>query len=76
MRERDEDFILQWLEEWHWCQRHYGEDLMPEEWLAYAWVQRHLGQPALAGQILDNLRELIMTPRCEYARLAGRGHDG
>ncbi|MNC25006.1 Transcriptional regulatory protein LiaR [compost metagenome] len=30
---------------------------MPEEWLAYAWVQRHLGQPAVAGQILDNLRE-------------------
>lgn len=57
VRERDEDFILQWLEEWHWCQRHYGEDLLPEEWLAYAWVQRHLGQPAVAGQILDNLRE-------------------
>lgn len=57
LRERDEDFILHWLEEWHWCQRHYGEDLMPEEWLAYAWVQRHLGQPALARQILDNLRE-------------------
>ncbi len=57
VRERDEDFILQWLQEWHWCQRHYGEDLLPEEWLAYAWVQRHLGQPAVAGQILDNLRE-------------------
>ncbi|MNZ29431.1 HTH-type transcriptional regulator MalT [compost metagenome] len=57
VRERDEDFILHWLEEWHWCQRHYGEDLIPDEWLAYAWVQRHLGQPAVAGQILDNLRE-------------------
>ena len=57
VRERDQDFILLWLEEWHWCQRHYGEDLMPEEWLAYAWVQRHLGQPAMAGQILANLRE-------------------
>ena len=57
VRERDQDFILAWLEEWHWCQRHYGEDLLPDEWLAYAWVQRHLGQPALAGQILANLRE-------------------
>ncbi|MNZ40326.1 HTH-type transcriptional regulator MalT [compost metagenome] len=57
LRQRDQDFILHWLEEWHWCQRHYGEDLMPEEWLAYAWVQRHLGQPALAEQILGNLRE-------------------
>ncbi|HYQ39341.1 MAG TPA: LuxR C-terminal-related transcriptional regulator [Pseudomonas sp.] len=57
LRERDEDFLLHWLEEWHWCHRQYGEDLMPEEWLAYAWVQRHLGQPLLAGQILDNLRE-------------------
>lgn len=57
VRERDQDFILAWLEEWHWCQRHYGEDLMPDEWLAYAWVQRHLGQPAVARQILANLRE-------------------
>ena len=57
VRERDEDFILAWLEEWHWCQRQYGEDLMPDEWLAYAWVQRHLGQPAVARQILANLRE-------------------
>ena len=57
VRERDQDFILAWLQEWHWCQRHYGEDLMPDEWLAYAWVQRHLGQPAMARQILANLRE-------------------
>lgn len=57
VRERDQDFILAWLKEWHWCQRHYGEDLMPDEWLAYAWVQRHLGQPAVARQILANLRE-------------------
>jgi len=63
LRERDEDFILQWLQEWHWCQRNYGEDLMPEEWLAYAWVQRHLGQPGLAGQILDNLREQAEAER-------------
>jgi LuxR family maltose regulon positive regulatory protein len=55
--ERDQDFILAWLKEWHWCQRHYGEDLMPDEWLAYAWVQRHLGQPAVARQILADLRE-------------------
>ena len=55
VRERDQDFILQWLEEWHWCQRHYGEDLQPDEWLAYAWVQRHLGQPVEARQILNDL---------------------
>lgn len=61
VRERDEDFILLWLEEWHWCQRRYGEDLMPDEWLAYAWVQRHLGQPAVARQILANLREQAET---------------
>ncbi|MCC6075907.1 LuxR C-terminal-related transcriptional regulator [Pseudomonas sp. GCM10022188] len=57
VRERDQDFILAWLQEWHWCQRTYGEDLLPDEWLAYAWVQRHLGQPAMARQILANLRE-------------------
>lgn len=58
VRERDQDFILAWLEEWHWCQRRYGEDLLPDEWLAYAWVQRHLGQPARAAQILVELGEL------------------
>ncbi|MCQ4347044.1 LuxR C-terminal-related transcriptional regulator [Pseudomonas stutzeri] len=63
VRERDEDFLLAWLEEWHWCQRHYGEDLMPDEWLAYAWLQRHLGQPAVARQILADLREQAEAER-------------
>src|SRR5574338_60295 len=57
VREDDQDFLLDWLEEWHWCFRHYGEHLLPEEWLAYAWVQRHLGQHANAGQIRANLNE-------------------
>ncbi|MEJ6656544.1 MAG: LuxR C-terminal-related transcriptional regulator [Pseudomonas sp.] len=57
LREQDEDFVLFWLEEWHWCRRHYGENLQPEEWLAYAWVQRHLGQHSAAWQIIANLHE-------------------
>ncbi|MGQ7957111.1 LuxR C-terminal-related transcriptional regulator [Pseudomonas sp. SP16.1] len=57
LREQDQDFVLLWLEEWHWCHRRYGEDLQPEEWLAYAWVQRHLGQHEAARQITTNLRE-------------------
>ncbi len=57
LREQDQDFVLLWLEEWHWCRRRYGEDLQPEEWLAYAWVQRHLGQHSTAWQIVANLRE-------------------
>ncbi|MCL7462962.1 LuxR C-terminal-related transcriptional regulator [Pseudomonas sp. NW5] len=63
VRERDQAFILDWLQEWHWCQRHYGEDLMPDEWLAYAWVQRHLGQPAVATQILDRLQPQARSER-------------
>ena len=58
VREHDQDFILHWLEEWHWCRRQYGTDLQPEEWLAYAWVQRHLGQQSTVKQILVNLQEL------------------
>jgi LuxR family maltose regulon positive regulatory protein len=57
LREQDQDFVLLWLEEWHWCHRRYGEDLQPEEWLAYAWVQRHLGQHEAARKIITNLRE-------------------
>ncbi|MNM82174.1 Transcriptional regulatory protein LiaR [compost metagenome] len=57
VRERDQDFILAWLKEWHWCRRQYGAELQPEEWLAYAWVQRHLGQHVAAEQIAGNLRE-------------------
>lgn len=52
VRTHDEDFILQWLQEWHWCRRHYDE-VMPDEQLAYAWVQRHLGQHALAVRMAD-----------------------
>ncbi|MBM7062959.1 hypothetical protein JQX08_19760 [Pseudomonas sp. UL073] len=58
VREHDEDFILAWLQEWHWCRRHYGVELQPEEWLAYAWVQRHLGQHAIAARIVANLHGL------------------
>lgn len=57
LRERDEAFIRQWQEELRWCQRHYGEDLLPEEWLACAWVQRHLGRPAQAERIMVELHE-------------------
>lgn len=56
VRERDQVFILDWLQEWHDSQRRYGEDLLSDEWLAYAWVQRHLGQPAMAWQILARLQ--------------------
>jgi LuxR family maltose regulon positive regulatory protein len=59
--EHDQDFILLWLEEWHWCRRHYGVELQPEEWLAYAWVQRHLGQHASAASIAANLQELARS---------------
>ncbi|MCY1402462.1 HTH-type transcriptional regulator MalT [compost metagenome] len=61
VRESDSDYILAWLEEWHWCRRHYGAELQPEEWLAYAWVQRHLGQQAAAEQIALSLHELAQA---------------
>ena len=57
LREQDKDFVLLWLEEWQWCRRHYGDNLQPEEWLAYAWVQRHQGQHGAAQQIIANLHE-------------------
>lgn len=57
VRQRDDDFIQRWLQEWDWCRRQYGEDLLTDEWLACAWVQRHLGQPAQARQILERLRQ-------------------
>jgi LuxR family maltose regulon positive regulatory protein len=57
VHEHDQAFILNWLEEWHWCRRHYDDALLPEEWLAYAWVQRHLGQHAAASQITRKLQE-------------------
>ncbi|WP_280282268.1 LuxR C-terminal-related transcriptional regulator [Pseudomonas sp. BN415] len=58
--EHDEEFILAWLEEWHWCRRHYAE-VMPEEHLAYAWVQRHLGQHEVAARIADeSLRHALV----------------
>ncbi|QJI40155.1 hypothetical protein HKK52_04255 [Pseudomonas sp. ADAK2] len=58
VRNRDQNYLLAWLKEWHWCQRHYREDIQPEETLAYAWVQRHLGQRAVCMQLLSELREL------------------
>lgn len=57
VRERDQDFIMGWLGEWHWCTRRYAEAVSAEEWLAYAWVQRHLGQHPVAGKIVQQLRE-------------------
>lgn len=54
--EHDQAFIRTWLEEWQWCRRQYGTELMPEEWLAYAWVQRHQGEPAQARQVVEILR--------------------
>lgn len=67
--EHDEVFIIAWLKEWHWCRGHYGAELMPEEWLAYAWVQRHLGQHANARQIADNLHELADAEHLQRLRL-------
>lgn len=57
VREDDQDFLLDWLAQWHDCWRRYGEHLLPEEWLAYAWVQRHLGQHDKAWRIRANLKE-------------------
>ncbi|WP_178110523.1 LuxR C-terminal-related transcriptional regulator [Pseudomonas sp. VI4.1] len=57
VREDDQAFIAQWLKDWHWCQRRYGHELQPEEWLAYAWVQRYLGQHQAAQSIVGNLQE-------------------
>ncbi len=57
VRERDEDYILAWLRELHWCRRRYDDELQPEEWLAYAWVQRHLGQHVAAEQIAHTLHK-------------------
>lgn len=57
VHEHDQTFILNWLEEWHWCHCHYDDALLPEEWLAYAWVQRHLGQHTVALQIVRRLQE-------------------
>lgn len=61
VRENDQDFLLDWLGQWHWCARQYGDGLMPEEWLAYAWVQRHLGQHAKAQQIQAMLKAQALT---------------
>jgi LuxR family maltose regulon positive regulatory protein len=57
VREHDQAFIAQWLNDWHWCQRRYDHELQPEEWLAYAWVQRYLGQHQAAQSIVANLQE-------------------
>jgi LuxR family maltose regulon positive regulatory protein len=61
VRERDQDYILAWLKEWHWCNRRYASALPPEEWLAYAWVQRHLGQHLAVGKIVAELHEQALT---------------
>lgn len=59
--ERDQEFLLGWLEEWHWCSRIYASQLSPEEWLAYAWVQCHLGQQAAASKIASDLHAQAAT---------------
>nr|WP_314619561.1 LuxR C-terminal-related transcriptional regulator [uncultured Pseudomonas sp.] len=56
LRDNDQDYLPDWLDQWHWCRRQYGEQLLPEEWLAYAWVQRHLGQRDKARQIQQALQ--------------------
>lgn len=56
LRDNDQDYLPDWLDQWHWCRRQYGEQLLPEEWLAYAWVQRHLGQRDKAWQIQQSLQ--------------------
>lgn len=61
VRENDQAFLLEWLDEWHGCFRRYGEHLLPEEWLAYAWVQRHLGQQRKAWQIHAELKDQAQT---------------
>ncbi|MDU9394186.1 LuxR C-terminal-related transcriptional regulator [Pseudomonas sp. zfem002] len=63
LRVQDQDFIRLWLEEWQGCHRRYGENLHPEEWLAYAWVQRHLGQHDTARQIIARLDEQAEVER-------------
>lgn len=67
VRHGDQAFLLVWLKEWHWCKDHYGDDVQPEEILAYAWVQRHLGQRAVVAQHLSSLRELAEEQ--QYQRL-------
>lgn len=61
VREEEQSFIFEWLEEWRWCNRHYTSNLMPEEWLAYAWVQRHFNQRAWAAKISSKLHLLAVT---------------
>lgn len=58
VRHGDQDFLLSWLGEWHWCKQQYAEDVLLDEILAYAWVQRHLGQRAVLVQRLQALNEL------------------
>ncbi|MNO50871.1 Serine/threonine-protein kinase PknK [compost metagenome] len=58
VRHGDQNFLLDWLGEWHWCKQRYAEDVQPDETLAYAWVQRHLGQRAVVVQRLQALNEL------------------
>jgi len=57
LRDNDPDYLPGWLDQWHWCRHQYGEQLLPEEWLAYAWVQRHLGQHDKARHIQAMLKE-------------------
>ena len=58
VRHGDQEFLLAWLKEWHWCKQQYAEDVQPDEILAYAWVQRHLGQRAVVVKQLQALNEL------------------
>ncbi|MBA1204786.1 helix-turn-helix transcriptional regulator [Pseudomonas capeferrum] len=69
VRQGDQAFLLDWLHEWHWCKQRYGEDLQPDELLAYAWVQRHLGQRAVVAQRLRALDELAQEQQHHRLRL-------
>jgi LuxR family maltose regulon positive regulatory protein len=69
VRHGDQAFLLAWLEEWHWCKDHYGEELQPDEMLAYAWVQRHLGQKAVVMQRLQGLHELAQEQGYQRLKL-------
>lgn len=69
VRHGDQAFLLSWLHEWHWCNRQYGEDLQPDELLAYAWVQRHLGQRAVVNQCVQALGELAQEHQHHRLRL-------
>ncbi|WP_213878937.1 LuxR C-terminal-related transcriptional regulator [Pseudomonas sp. dw_358] len=63
VRQGDRAFVLAWLEQWQWCQAHYGDDVQPDEVMAYAWVQRHLGHLEPVLVCVRTLGELALEQR-------------